>query len=244
MLLSRSWSESGAIKLSRVKIYLVPFSIIAPTPPHHIQLLQLSTHSHLGISSRCAGLVWVAAAPGANHGEVTRHVSGVRRCSGWRIRYSHCRNHLPAWSQIYKWRQHHKCAYSTKLAAQNFDVCPSFDLRSLANKTSKLLKCKSHSFCLHCVALSFTNIVKHRWHVCGDWYWPGHGNDAGRQSAGHGSAPGHDCAGWKPELDWRHWRWRWWDRARDQGQMAPPSASPLTTSQGWPILGCTRIITS
>ena len=34
--------------------------------------------------------------------------------------------------------------------------CPSFDLRSLANKTSMFLKCKSHSFCLHCIVLSFT----------------------------------------------------------------------------------------
>ena len=109
--------------------------------PHHIttsQLLQLSTLAHTW-AFRHDALVWVAAAPGANHGMVTRHVSCVGRCSGWRIRYSHCRNHLPAFSQIYKWRQHHKCAYSTKLAAQNLYVCPSFVLRSLANKTSVLL---------------------------------------------------------------------------------------------------------
>ena len=58
--------------------------------PHHLttsQLLQLSTLAHTW-AFRHDALVWVAAAPGADHGIVTRHVSGVGRCSGWRIRYT------------------------------------------------------------------------------------------------------------------------------------------------------------
>ena len=60
--------------------------------PHHIttshgpSCCNFLHSSHLGISSRCAGVGGGGTRGG--HDTVSRHVRGVRRCSEWRVQHS------------------------------------------------------------------------------------------------------------------------------------------------------------